>query len=467
MSASTREEVFDNLKSLFEMAKSAARQRIADVSWPSTVPTDQLLIKRDSNPGTWKSKWHQAQRNVLAPSSGLPTHNLWPVLDEQTTAQAMKCAACIATMTGRNLPFWSPFGATSGAFLARPLSEGYPDYREYADDPTEWVLYRVVFPALNYHLGTLPSVDSANESAAEEFANDILRLVEQPNLTYQVSVPLSGLSISEEGDTPLTTGRATIRKLSELEQGDLFQAWGMSSVLGGVSLTLPMVILEAQVNTPRDAEPPDTRNLLDRWLCAFHLHGYSISGGASKFEGLPKWRMSTSNHTPIAKNSAPEKWSSLDLSDLQSLLQTVTQLGKYNLVTPASPQDLALHRFYSGAARRNPADAILDFVIALESLLLPYDESARHGDLGYRFQIHGAHYLSEKPSDRVNLAKKLTALYGLRSRLVHGGKYPTPAEISSGKQVADELARLGLRRALREGFPTAATLKQMALGQLT
>ncbi len=467
MSEPTREEVLSNLKSLFGLATSSAKQRIVDLGWPLTIPADQLLIKRDSDPGTWKSEWHQVQRNVLGPFSGLPTHDLWPILDEQAATQASKCAADIATMAGSSLPFWSAFGVSSGAFLARPLSEGYPAYREYADDPTEWVLYRVVFPALNYHLGTLPSVDSPNESAAEEFANDILKLVEQPKLTYQVSVPLSGISISGPADASLTVNNVAIRKLSQLEQGELFQAWGMSSVLGGVSLTLPMVTLEVQVNTARDAEPPDTRNLLDRWLCAFHLHGYSISGGASKFEGLPRWRMSTSNHTPIAKHSAPEKWSSLDLSDLQTLLQTVTQLEKYNLATPASPQDLALHRFYSGAARSNPADAILDFVIALESLLLPYDESARHGDLGYRFQIHGAHYLSEDPSDRVNLAKKLAALYGLRSRLVHGGKYPAPAEISSGKQVADELARLGLRRALREGFPTAATLKQMALGQLT
>jgi hypothetical protein len=69
---------------------------------------------------------------------------------------------------------------------------------------------------------------------------------------------------------------------------------------------------------------------------------------------------------------------------------------------PSPPKDLTLHRFFAGVARkgvtdfhpggadRNAADAVLDFTIALEALLLPYDEKARHGDLGYRFRVHGA-----------------------------------------------------------------------------
>jgi hypothetical protein len=45
-------------------------------------------------------------------------------------------------------------------------------------------------------------------------------------------------------------------------------------------------------------------------------------------------------------------------------------------------------------------DGILDLAIALESLLLPYDEDARRGDLAYRFRIHGGYFLSKTKSER-------------------------------------------------------------------
>jgi hypothetical protein len=110
---------------------------------------------------------------------------------------------------------------------------------------------------------------------------------------------------------------------------------------------------------------------------------------------------------------------------------------------PRSPQDLAVHRFRVGAARGDIADAILDFVISLEALLLPYDENARHGDLGYRFRTHGAHYLASNTEDRRAVAKQLSDLYALRSRLVHGSKYPKPEELVSARRTAEDLTRRG------------------------
>jgi hypothetical protein len=107
---------------------------------------------------------------------------------------------------------------------------------------------------------------------------------------------------------------------------------------------------------------------------------------------------------------------------------------------------------------------VLDFTIALEALLLPYDEKARHGDLGYRFRMHGAHFLADETAQRAGLARKLGGIYEVRSRLVHGGKYPSLDEIQTTRGDARELARRGLLRAVHDGFPTAGAFNQMVLG---
>jgi hypothetical protein len=96
--------------------------------------------------------------------------------------------------------------------------------------------------------------------------------------------------------------------------------------------------------------------------------------------------------------------------------------------------------------------------------LLPYDENARHGDLGYRFRMHGAHYLANDPVQRAALARRLSRIYEMRSRLVHGGKYPSLDEIKTARDDARELARRGLLRAVQQEFPTAEAFNQMILG---
>ena len=96
-----------------------------------------------------------------------------------------------------------------------------------------------------------------------------------------------------------------------------------------------------------------------------------------------------------------------------------------------------MHRFTLGCGRVDQADRLIDFVVALEALLLPYDKEARNSNLSYRFSLHGAFFLAEAPLERRTVFEGLKKLYDTRSRLVHGGGYPDPAETMA--DACDEL----------------------------
>jgi hypothetical protein len=209
---------------------------------------------------------------------------------------------------------------------------------------------------------------------------------------------------------------------------------------------------------------------------ALQLHGHWVAGDFYRVQSDPPWLMPIRQHLPLTAPGIVLGHSTLTPESFSTSLATARMLTGYGITQPRSPKDLALHRFFAGVARqgasdflpggadRNAADAVLDFTIALEALLLPYDENARHGDLGYRFRMHGAHFLADYPAQRAACARKLATIYEMRSRLVHGGKYPSLDEIKTARDDARDLARRGLLSAVLRGFPAAREFNQMILG---
>jgi hypothetical protein len=202
-------------------------------------------------------------------------------------------------------------------------------------------------------------------------------------------------------------------------------------------------------------------------VAAFQLHGYRVAGSLAYEESDPPWVSASGLRIPLTLPVQPTPAAinpMISYGDFSAVIATEMKLSSYHLIRPGSPQDLAIHRYVTGMARRNSADTLLDFTIALEALLLPYDKVARRGDLGYRFRMHGAHYLTEDITQRAAIAEKLTAIYEARSSLVHGGKYPDSTSIVAACNDAQELIRSGLLRAVHEGFPTAKDFNRLLLG---
>lgn len=201
-----------------------------------------------------------------------------------------------------------------------------------------------------------------------------------------------------------------------------------------------------------------------RAVLALQLCEYNLYGEKYEIHAKPRWLWSAQQVRSITFPFHTEEPVIISSEELREVMRTYEHISRFSFQTPRSEHDLAIHRFALGARREDSADAILDFTIALESLLLPYDEDARRGDLGYRFRMHGAHYLESSPDQRKLTLKKLGKIYEVRSRLVHGGKYPSQETIIETRTDAYDLARRGLLRAIREGFPRPETFKAMLLG---
>lgn len=453
----------DDLSSLFLGAAEAAGQRVRELGWPLMRSVIQTSIRRDrQNPAAWSSSTHEVQQNILAHSNTL-LHQVAPLLTPAVAAAALECASSLVEAAGTNLPFWSPFEGRDW-LLTRSASDAQPPVADYATDAADWTSRHLLLPALYEHLVALSSLDVAFAENGRGFAADVLRVAMADDLTYRVTVPLAGLDVRGQSGITLTSDGTSIRQLSGDERGNLLADWGIGSAGAGAFIALPLVGMELSVSTPRDKQNPDVRETIAKWLCAMQLNGYYPSGYAARLQPDPSWVMPISMSTPLTLPYQPRKWSSLSLAAFERIRTTVVQLGRYNISEPKSARELALHRFYLGNARSNTVDAVLDFVIALESLLLPYDEDARHAELGYRFRLHGARYIARTRSERREISRQLAALYGLRSRLVHGSGYPTQPEIEAGRASAEEFARRGLLRALSEGFPTDASFRDLILG---
>ena len=227
-------------------------------------------------------------------------------------------------------------------------------------------------------------------------------------------------------------------------------------------ITPPEVVLEIRHSyRSQEERSGSTTGLAYPLLTALQLHGYIIAGGYISDRSDPSWlgpRIGTT--IPLARASLGAL--PLDSDGLRKVIATRRQIAHYS--ESSSPKSLAIRRFSSGVARTELEDGLVDFTIALEALLLPYDEETRRGELGYRFRMHDAHYLAGDVTERSDVVRQLGKVYGVRSGLVHGGNYPGFAEVVEAYTAAINFAAKGLLRALHEGFPTPEAFNRMLLG---
>jgi hypothetical protein len=428
-------------------------------SVPLTVSEAQVTIERDqADPGTWRSSQTLADQNILT-SSRASLVQLAPLLSPDVVSAVLASASHIADSFRSNLPFFSPFEGNGWMLTTAATNHNAPS-ASFDNDAADWTARHLLLPALWEHLKALPGLRPVSSSTARSFASEVLMVAEANSLSYRLTMPLAGIRVASRITS--SQDQAALRRLTAQEQGALLTDWGLTTVNFG-STVLPLVALELTINTARAAQNPDPRELLSKWLCALFLNGYEVAGYRAQLRSHPSWMLPMSANIPLALPTQAASWFNMTSAKFAKLLEIMRRLESYSISDPHSEHDLALHRFSAGIARASHVDGVLDFVIALESLLLPYDENARRGELGYRFRIHGAHLLSTTKSQRRQTARQLSDLYTLRSRLVHGSRYPSSSEIETGWTVSKEFARRGLYDAVMDRFPTIDQFNAMVL----
>lgn len=459
---------------LFLAAAKAVGRRLHDASVPLTVQVTPSVIRARAV-GEWIVSAQLQSVNVLRIQQ--IAMQIAPWLSDTELAQVSSCAAELAESAQETLPFWAVFGGRPLPVFTTAQNITEVPSPEYASNPGGWVARFVLLPALQHHLAALPSITYANDASAAAFAEEVLKVAHDDRLRYRLIVPLNGLSL-DSADSRFSADHISIRSASDAERGEwLDERGGMSQAfLQGGDIAFPEVVIEFEESSSRyaafEAEPGPVPPLVG----ALQLHGYWVASRFYQVQSEPAWLLPVRQQLPLTVPGIAGGHSVLTEEGFATSVATARVLAGYGIVQPRSSKDLALHRFFAGAARqgvtdflpggadRNATDAVLDFAIALEALLLPYDENARHGDLSYRFRMHGAHFLADEAGQRAALARKLGRIYEVRSRLVHGSKYPSSDEIKTARDDARELTRRGLLRAVHEGFPTAAAFNQMILG---
>lgn len=394
------------------------------------------------------------------------------LLGREGTELAAQLAASLCDSYSVNVQHWSTTTARADYLADWTVTIRPPTIDE---DVPRWVTFSIVLPAIESYLLRLRALGEADGALALQVAKELVTACSRERLLYEVSIPVAGF----ETDVPVVEAEGlTLRRMSHWDRA-AYGPFGARTHTGeslGHDMELflrlsmsaePTHRLEIGVPFDRTDHPPEPPDIARPVVLAFFIHGYQLAGpGVLTAHLSPEW-LSVVNrwdHAPVAPRTSLSVADHLTAQKLGEIAATARWIDAQGVTEPANSHGLALHRALLGATREDPIDSLLDFVIALEALLLPFDPDTRHGDLAYRFRLHGALYLSESIDERARTSATLKTLYDLRSRAVHGNGYPSSDDTSAAVSDAASLVRRGLLRTLKDGFPTPNDFRVLALG---
>jgi Apea-like HEPN len=328
-----------------------------------------------------------------------------------------------------------------------------------------WIESFLLEPILADYLRGLASLDEGNRQTAIALATGLLELVESDDVTLVTGVPVAGIRFDED---QLVLGDVTARRLSAEELGKLLHAHvptvdSIHSRRQVVPVNFIMTperwALELRTRCSKKEQPQPTyfpaRLLLALQLLGFELHGVGqgtqwTEPDSNLYQAWPQYRLPMRGSTRQCTTD-----------ELERAVRLAQKIPDEVFVMPRSSQEVALHRFLTGASADEAPDALIDYVISLEAALLQKDQ-----ELSLRLSLYGAAFLATDPLRRRSLFDKLRQLYSVRSDLVHGSKVPSPDDVSVASRDGRELAAAILVKALEQGWPSRVRLLELAIGPL-
>lgn len=381
-------------------------------------------------------------------------------------SDALVLAERLALEANEYLPFWS-----NGSSHALKQTLGLESFQgNFCDDSGRWILEKVILPATFHYIGQIADVRSPDVPLRDLIATNVIDLLWSDYLTVVTKIGVAGLIT---GADVVSAGHLKVQELTAIEKGDVREeSQGRETRGMGLGRHVPTNIppthlIEIRVRYPRLPQPYFD---VDRptWSTkgAFFLNGFELAGTGTAMNELEPVFVGPRAGGPVALANVARNPKLLNNSTLAEVAADAERLSGVWAPVPTSASEFAIHRFILGCTRDQDFDALVDFVVCLEAILLPDDPESRRSDLSYRFRLHGAYFIAETPGQLRPIWRDLRRLYDSRSRLVHGGNFPDPAKIGLETLIARKLAARAVRKGLREGFPDSNYFNSVLLLEL-
>lgn len=449
------------------------RATLAERAKSRNVPAAVIVPMWEEDPAAPQTTFRRVGRQVSPFAAGMPIYSppldavLKPMIDATGEDLASELATCFAPTIR--------YQYSTGPAVMQPLLEHPEILAADSKGPSSppgrdgsWLpwtplacAFHIVYTALLHYLSSLPSLDLDDALLAHEVARAAVDFAASPDLVVVTKVLLSGLEIE---CSRMESEACVLRRLTSDERGVLVAQ-------RGVYMQFPPPWLEGMPTPPNPSMWLDERVSLEvtarsakggpfqqspraqKIVYSLELLGYEPRGlGATVFmkpawawrgTGWPVQPMALASHLALPARTVSRE----AFDEAVALSQEISDGSVSN---PASPEQVALQRFGLAMARQEPGEAIVDFVVALEALLLGDNPS----ELSHRFALNGAVFLASSAGERRALFDELSALYRARSSLVHGSRRPRPNDLAHLGDVARRAATEGLLKALRTGWPT-------------
>lgn len=444
----TSEAVQDALFALLERSREAAVESAARTGLPLTEQAKVFAVHfpDPGRDGGWEMGYETVTRSSMA-NPELSTLILDGV-SETTQSERMAVAEALFSQFGQEV------------FLGAPW-EG----EQFRSNPTQWIensLLRSVVSRFLCGLDRLAEPDSPHSSRLVE---DIVAFL----YTHRIRVIASAVVAGFVASGPVAVENARLRPLSPFEIGAViapFTAHMPHNDLNAVQLPLsfwvPRHVLEVEV----EAEMEDLRVGLSgaglrELVLALQLLGFDPRGvGAYREAPVLPWLFGVRG-APLMVGSDTTEARPITAVHLQEAINLAKAFPQGVVDPPRSTETFALHRFALGCSRSSAVDSVVDFVVSMEAALL----GGEQGEPTFRFAANGAAFIRRPGPHRRAAYDHLRMLYDLRSRAVHGRKFPAAGELQGASADARAIASEILIRALHEGWPTREVLVQSLMGE--
>jgi len=355
------------------------------------------------------------------------------------------------------------------AMVASPSSSPDLFASMLAFDPLFYSLM-VLRQCLAEYLTTLPTLGADDIETSERLASEAVTFFGSPEVVHVARIPIAGLDVSD-GD--IQADGVTIRRLTREELGYLFWRRGPFVEVSRTARSMPRVwrpeqmLMERVMLEVRERRPKTMLHqpavAAQRTLLALHLTGLKFAGsGFGAMLEEPPWvqgGFGQSGYPLLMPTTYVESVTTISQGQLAAVAELAPRIPESGITAAASPRDLAISRLAFAMSRADPREALVDYTVALEALLLSGEDVA---EARRRFALNGAVFIGSTKEERRDLYRQLLDIYKARSVLVHGVD-PSDrrarrvyADIARLRDDANRIACQAVVRALRAQWPTDA-----------